>query len=264
MSDGLLYCTVAGPAGILAEAYFKNDALNYKDVIQDILEKLQISEGKKSYTLSGYNFLCSVAKQITFIVVYKEKVGLRIPTAFLDDITLIWFNQYANEGVSAQPMAMNNQFSRIMKQKMEFYSNPSADKIKVINTQIGKVTEQIKENLDKTIQRQQNISLLVEKTDSLQSGSFQFKTQAATMKRVFWWRNVKLWAILIIIILIIIVIVLLSVCGLKLEKCSISTNSTPRPPGPPSAPNGPLPPGQSLEVSASSLARFLHLAFTGE
>jgi len=243
MSDGLLYCVVAGPMGILAEAYFKNDAVvNFKDVIQEITEKLPLVDGKKSsYTLSGFNFLCSVSKQMIFIVVYKEGFGLRIPSAFLDEITLIWFNTYGNNGISAPPNSMNNQFSRIMKQKMEFYSNPSVDKIKVINAQIEKVTEQLKDNLDKTIDRQQNISLLLEKTGMLQTDSFSFRSNARDMKRVFWWKNCKLWVILIIILIIIIgAIIVFVMCGWRLDKC-LHTLQPVKPPTPTPTPPIPTP-----------------------
>merc|ERR1739838_1051555 len=66
-------------------------------------------------------------------------------------------------------------------------------------------------NVDKVLERDQKLSELDDRADALQQGASQFETQAAKLKRKYWWKNCKMWAILITIVLAIIIIIIVSV-----------------------------------------------------
>ncbi|KAF2287240.1 hypothetical protein GH714_039423 [Hevea brasiliensis] len=54
----------------------------------------------------------------------------RIPFAFLEDIHQRFVRTYGCAIHSAQAYAMNDEFSRVLSQQMEYYSNdPNADRI---------------------------------------------------------------------------------------------------------------------------------------
>ncbi|KFW81802.1 Vesicle-associated membrane protein 3, partial [Manacus vitellinus] len=56
----------------------------------------------------------------------------------------------------------------------------------------------------------QKLSELDDRVDALQVGDSQFETSAAKLKRKYWWKNRKMWAILTAVVVLIIIIVIIS------------------------------------------------------
>ncbi|KAL4658566.1 vesicle-associated membrane protein 3 [Arapaima gigas] len=74
--------------------------------------------------------------------------------------------------------------------------------------QVDEVVDIMRVNVDKVLERDQKLSELDDRADALQAGASQFETSAAKLKRKYWWKNCKMWAILIAVILIIIIIII--------------------------------------------------------
>uniref|UniRef100_A0A8C3K1Q5 Vesicle associated membrane protein 3 n=1 Tax=Calidris pygmaea TaxID=425635 RepID=A0A8C3K1Q5_9CHAR len=78
--------------------------------------------------------------------------------------------------------------------------------------QVDEVVDIMRVNVDKVLERDQKLSELDDRADALQAGASQFETSAAKLKRKYWWKNCKMWAILIaVVVIIIIIIIVLSV-----------------------------------------------------
>uniref|UniRef100_A0AAV2M9E9 V-SNARE coiled-coil homology domain-containing protein n=1 Tax=Knipowitschia caucasica TaxID=637954 RepID=A0AAV2M9E9_KNICA len=76
------------------------------------------------------------------------------------------------------------------------------------------VVDIMRVNVDKVLERDQKLSELDDRADALQAGASQFESSAAKLKRKYWWKNCKMWAILIAVILIIVIIIIVwSVSG---------------------------------------------------
>jgi len=52
-------------------------------------------------------------------------------------------------------------------------------------------------NVDKVLERDQKLSELDDRADALQHGASQFETQAAKLKRKYWWKNCKVCTIVL-------------------------------------------------------------------
>uniref|UniRef100_A0A3B3T2E6 V-SNARE coiled-coil homology domain-containing protein n=3 Tax=Euteleostomi TaxID=117571 RepID=A0A3B3T2E6_9TELE len=74
--------------------------------------------------------------------------------------------------------------------------------------QVDEVVDIMRVNVDKVLERDQKLSELDDRADALQAGASQFETSAAKLKRKYWWKNCKMWAILIAVILTIIIIII--------------------------------------------------------
>ncbi|KAL7408117.1 hypothetical protein ABVT39_018587 [Epinephelus coioides] len=74
---------------------------------------------------------------------------------------------------------------------------------------VGYVVDIMRVNVDKVLERDQKLSELDDRADALQAGASQFETSAAKLKRKYWWKNCKMWAILIAVIVIIILIIVI-------------------------------------------------------
>ncbi|KAK1300585.1 hypothetical protein QJS10_CPB13g00341 [Acorus calamus] len=116
---------------------------------------------------------------------------------------------------------MNDEFSRILSQQMEYYSSdPNADRINRIRGEMNQVRNVMIENIDKVLDRGDRLELLVDKTAHMQGNTLRFRKQARRFRSTVWWRNVKLMIMLIVLLLIIIYIVLAFVChGVTLPSC---------------------------------------------
>lgn len=73
--------------------------------------------------------------------------------------------------------------------------------------QVDEVVDIMRVNVDKVLERDQKISELDDRADALQAGASQFEASAGKLKRKFWWKNCKMWLILIAVIVVIIVII---------------------------------------------------------
>ncbi|XP_077214619.1 vesicle-associated membrane protein 711-like [Tasmannia lanceolata] len=140
-------------------------------------------------------------------------VDRRIPFAFLEDIHGRFVKTYGRAVHSTLAYAMNDEFSRVLSQQMEYYSNdPNADRINRKKGEMNQVRNVMIENIDKVLERGDRLELLVDKTTNIQGNTFRFIKQARRFKNTVWWRNVKLTVALIVLLLIIICVVLAFVC----------------------------------------------------
>ncbi|XP_068095026.1 vesicle-associated membrane protein 3 [Hyperolius riggenbachi] len=74
--------------------------------------------------------------------------------------------------------------------------------------QVNEVVDIMRVNVDKVLERDQKLTDLDDRADALQAGASQFETSAARLKRKYWWKNCKMWAILIAVIVVIIIIII--------------------------------------------------------
>ncbi|KAJ8360576.1 hypothetical protein SKAU_G00171010 [Synaphobranchus kaupii] len=75
--------------------------------------------------------------------------------------------------------------------------------------QVDEVVDIMRVNVDKVLERDQKLTELDDRADALQAGAAQFETNAAKLKRKYWWKNMKMWGILIAVILIVIIIIII-------------------------------------------------------
>ncbi|XP_078464092.1 vesicle-associated membrane protein 1-like isoform X1 [Lampetra planeri] len=85
----------------------------------------------------------------------------------------------------------------------------SNKRLQQTQAQVDEVVDIMRVNVDKVLERDQKLSELDDRADALQQGASQFETSAAKLKRKYWWKNCKMWAILIAVIVLIIIIIII-------------------------------------------------------
>ena len=81
------------------------------------------------------------------------------------------------------------------------------------------------QNMIENIEKAEDIE---EQTNRLRDNADQFKKGAGKLKKTMWWRNVKLWIILILVVVVIIAVIALIIglsVGLKKDKPAENTNT---------------------------------------
>jgi vesicle-associated membrane protein 7 len=117
--------------------------------------------------------------------------------------TFIIIIRYGAIEQSALAFSINDVFSPILRQRIEFYStNPTADNISRVQAQIETVKEVMVENIDRVLERGEKIELLVDKTDRLNQQAFKFERSSRTLKQEMLCKKYRNNCIILFILLV--------------------------------------------------------------
>ncbi|VFQ60738.1 unnamed protein product [Cuscuta campestris] len=216
----ILYALVGRGSVVLAE--HSAASTNASTIARQILEKIPGNgDANSSYSQDRFIFHVKRTDGLTVLCMADDVAGRRIPFAFLEEIHQRFVRTYGRAVLSAQAYAMNDDFSRVLSQQMEYYSNdPNADRINRLKGEMSQVRNVMIENIDKVLERGDRLELLVDKTANMQGNTIRFRKQARRFKNAVWWRNVKLIVAVIFFLLVIAYIVLAFVChGPALPSC---------------------------------------------
>lgn len=217
----ILYAVVARGTTVLSE--FSAATGNIGAVARRILEKLPPSEAdcRLCFSQDRYIFHILRADSLTFLCMANDTFGRRIPFSYLEDIHMRFMKNYGKIAHSAPAYAVNDEFSRVLHQQMEFFSSsPSADTINRVRGEVNEIRTIMVENIEKILERGDRIELLVDKTATMQDSAFHFKKQSKRLRRALWMKNVKLLVWLTCLLVVLLYIIIAASCGgLTLPNC---------------------------------------------
>merc|ERR1712228_795481 len=104
--------------------------------------------------------------------------------------------------------------------------NEQPSQLQTTQAQVQEVVGIMKGNVERVLERDQKLNQLDDRADALQQGASQFETQAAKLKRKYWWRNCKMWLILGAVAAVVLIIIIVSVTTGKGDD----SDATPAPP----------------------------------
>ncbi|AAS54543.2 AGR054Cp [Eremothecium gossypii ATCC 10895] len=78
-------------------------------------------------------------------------------------------------------------------QELLSYHDPTSSN--ATDQDLQTIVSVMNDNIDKFLQRQERISLLVDQTSQLNQSSFNFQRKAVRIKRKMWWNNIKFWTV---------------------------------------------------------------------
>lgn len=81
---------------------------------------------------------------------------------------------------------------------------PGDNKIKELQKDVHEITEVMKTNINKVIERGDRVDMLNERSELLSSRANEFRINSRSIRRKFWWENFRLQAALGISLLVII------------------------------------------------------------
>lgn len=226
-------CVAKAPSVVLCESLIRPSSANVTSVLRSqMIPKLlatppivplqsSSSEKRNSYSAdtymvhvlthrSGVVFLCACDKAYANYMAFKylEKISANFIAFFRED-------------THRTPQACLS-FTRQLKQEADFFNSPDANKLKKIQQDIDQVKSVMLENIDTILERGDKIEGLMEKTTLLLGESTTFSSNATSLRRKMWLKNVKLLAIAVLLVLGVLTIILLIACqGFKQgNRCS--------------------------------------------
>ncbi|XP_027333229.1 vesicle-associated membrane protein 711-like [Abrus precatorius] len=220
---GILYGMVARGQVVLAEfsASQSNASVVAKQILNKINEGSNNNDSNVSFSHDLYVFHVKRTDGLTVLCMADDAFGRMVPFAFLEDIHKKFVKTYGRAILSAPAYAMNDEFSRVLNQQMDYYSNdPNADRLNRLKGEMTQVRTVMIDNIEKVLERGGRLELLVEKTSAMNSNSIRFKRQSRRYKNNLWWSNVRLTVALIIMFAVIIYVILVFIChGPLLAAC---------------------------------------------
>lgn len=73
--------------------------------------------------------------------------------------------------------------------------------------QVDEVTEIMRMNVEKVLERDAMISQLDERADALKEGAEMFEKQAGALKSKYWWENMKMIAVMVGVGLVLVLVI---------------------------------------------------------
>jgi len=198
---------------VLAEYTSSGLTGNFSTVTRVLLKKIPETDGKLSYIYDKYIFHYMVHDSLTYLCMTDRDFTRATAFQYLDEIKNRFLATYGDRGKTAIAFAFNADFQRVLQQQMDKFNSGKTDRIAKVQDEINQVKDVMIKNIDKVLERGEKIELLVDKTEVLDQHAFKFKKQSRNLKNKLWWKNIKLWILIIVVLAAIIYIILASACG---------------------------------------------------
>ncbi|XP_057534276.1 vesicle-associated membrane protein 714 [Amaranthus tricolor] len=216
----ILYAVVARGTTVLSE--FSAVTGNIGAVARRILENIPSeADARLCFSQDRYIFHIYRADGLSFLCMANDTFGRRIPFSYLEEIHMRFMKNYGKIAQYAPAYAVNDEFSRVLHQQMEFFSsNPSADTINRVRGEVNEIRTIMVENIEKILERGDRIELLVDKTATMQDSAFHFRKQSKRLRRALWMKNAKLLVWLTCLLVVLLYVIIAACCGgLTLPNC---------------------------------------------
>lgn len=109
------------------------------------------------------------------------------------------------------------EFAPVLEERAAHYSDPKTDQIQRIQGDVENLRGIMVSNIEQVLERGEQLEVLVDKTDVLDSSALVFKRGASEMRRIMWWKNARARAFMVAAIVFVLYLLGASLCGLKLQ-----------------------------------------------
>ncbi|XP_027331967.1 vesicle-associated membrane protein 724-like isoform X1 [Abrus precatorius] len=220
--ESFIYSFVARGTMVLAE--YTEFTGNFPAIAAQCLQKLPSSNNKFTYNCDHhtFNFLVEdgygnvLFSLISYCVVAKESVGKQISIAFLERVKADFKKRYGGgKADTAVAKSLNKEFGPVMKEHMKYIIDHAEEieKLIKVKAQVSEVKSIMLENIDKAIDRGENLTILADKTETLRSQAQDFRKQGTQVRRKMWYQNMKIKLVVLGILLFLVLVIWLSICG---------------------------------------------------
>ena len=196
MSGSILYSAVLRNKEFVADAQANQSLpIDPRRVVEAIVNKMGSQDSQQSFKHEGFMFNLRQKYGVCYVCVNDPKFPARTSFSFLQQIE----NHFTKGSEFG--------FEQILRREMKSFSE-KPDQLQQLNSQVGEVEGLMKQNVTKLLDREDNLNQVVERTEMLNENAKRFQGSATKLKNTFWWKNVKLWFLIIGIVLAVIFIII--------------------------------------------------------
>mmetsp|Transcript_40052 Transcript_40052/g.85437 ORF Transcript_40052/g.85437 Transcript_40052/m.85437 type:complete len:231 (-) Transcript_40052:37-729(-) len=195
---------------------------NFQQATIQILPRLEHAVEGKSYIYGEYAFhyIVDDATGLWFVCMAERAMKRRVPFAFLGAVQEVVRQLYTGDQVQAAiAYGFQGVFRAELKQLMERYNSPRADPLASMTEKVRNINDNLMESIDKILERQEKIELLVCRSQSLSQSATSFRRESHQVRNAVWWRNVRVQALFVMGAVLVIAIIIWASCGIRLDRC---------------------------------------------
>ncbi|KAB2599414.1 vesicle-associated membrane protein 724 [Pyrus ussuriensis x Pyrus communis] len=211
--ESFIYSFVARGTMILSE--YTQFTGNFPAIAVQCLQKLPSSNNKFTYNCDHHTFNFLVEDGYAYCVVAKDSVGKQISIAFLERVRADFRKRYGGgKADTAIAKSLNKEFGPVMKEHMKYIIDHAEEieKLLKVKAQVSEVKSIMLENIDKAIDRGENLTVLVDKTEDLRSQAQDYKNKGTQIRRKMWYQNMKIKLVVFGILVLLVLVIWLSIC----------------------------------------------------
>ncbi|KAK7264625.1 hypothetical protein RJT34_32234 [Clitoria ternatea] len=211
--ESFIYSFVARGTMVLAE--YTEFTGNFPAIAAQCLLKLPSSNNKFTYNCDHHTFNFLVEDGYAYCVVAKESVSKQISIAFLERLKADFKKRYGGgKADTAAAKSLNKEFGPVMKEHMKYIIEHAEEieKLIKVKAQVSEVKSIMLENIDKALDRGENLTILADKSETLHSQAQEFKKKGTQVRRKMWYQNMKIKLVVLGILLLLVLVIWLSVC----------------------------------------------------
>jgi len=210
----ILYSAIAKGTIILVSHQEGNE--NFENLTESMLKNIPSEQSTKiTYTSDNYLIHVVIKEEIIYLCIADVAFGRRVPYAFLEEISSRFGQStLAMRAITARHHELDRDFEFILKQEMVKYSaGETGDNISKLQSQVNEVKDVMIKNVDKVLERGENLNVLLSKTSDLEESASIFQNTSRKVHRKMKWKNYKMIIIIVSIILVILTIIILFATG---------------------------------------------------
>lgn len=211
--QSLIYSFVARGNVVLAE--YSSFTGNFRTIAMQCLQKLPASNNKLTFNCDQHTFNYLVENGFIYMVVAVENIGRQISFAFLERVKEDFKRRFiGGKSETAVASSLDREFGPKLKEHMQYcVDHPEEmDRMANVKAQVSEVKGIMMENIEKVLDRQEKIELLVDKTGNLQFQADNFQRRGNQLRRRMWLQNMKVKLVVLSIVILLILIIWLAVC----------------------------------------------------
>ncbi|KAL9887181.1 vesicle-associated membrane protein 7 isoform 1-T5 [Glossina fuscipes fuscipes] len=208
----ILYSVIS--RGITVLAKYAECVGNFAEVTDQIISKITLENHKLTYSHGDYliHYVCE--NKLIYMCITDDEFERARAFLFLTDIKQKFIQTYGLQVATALAFAMNTEFSKILADQMNFFSQSrEVDAISKVHGQIDELKDIMVKNIDNLRDRGEKLELLVNKTENLSNNAVAFRKASRNLARQMFWKNVRLYVVLGLIVIFIIYVITSMICG---------------------------------------------------
>lgn len=203
-------------------AHYTGLAGNFEQATMQMLLKFPRSTEPKSYLHGEYAFHYTVqdSADLWYVCLADKAMSRKTAFGFLKSLQEAFTQKYTAEQVEvAIAEGMQKEFREDLKQFMETYNSGRLDRVARAMEQVKDINESLVDSLQKVMERQERIDLLVNRSEALSGQSHTFRRQTQQLQRRIRWENWRRMIICGLVTLLFVIVILMMNCGISFQSC---------------------------------------------
>mmetsp|Transcript_16369 Transcript_16369/g.46806 ORF Transcript_16369/g.46806 Transcript_16369/m.46806 type:complete len:228 (+) Transcript_16369:120-803(+) len=155
------------------------------EVSRKVLSKIPRTGSIRSYMYGGHTFNYLVEKDLLFLCIAVDSAGRELVFQFLEEFRSS-FDQHSRHAGPNRGAELTRTLRDLI---MQYNSEGSTTKVKQMQQELDDVTDMMRDNLGKVMERGERLESLIDKTHQLSSDSTAFRSGAKRYNDTLWWRD---------------------------------------------------------------------------